>query len=114
MLIRKNRDMNEGFNISDNVTFILKTYNFDHTPVINASISVEKIMKFTNTSGGFLVEGKDYATVTSNKTDNYGYALVTIAPNGTWSEGDYMVKIKIDSPGATEVKKEWFRVGGGK
>ena len=115
MLIRKNRDMNEGFNISDNVTFILKAYNFDHTPIINASISVEKIMKFTHTGGCFLEEGEDYTTVTSNKTDNYGYALVTIAPNGTWSEGDYMVKIRIDSTGATEVKKEWFKVvGGGK
>ncbi|HIE41415.1 MAG TPA: hypothetical protein EYP80_02000 [Candidatus Aenigmarchaeota archaeon] len=69
-------------------------------------------MRFTYVGGEYLEEGKDYITTTSNQTDNYGYALITISPNGTWPEGDYIVKIKIDYLGATEIEKEWFSVGG--
>ena len=112
MLIRKNRDISKGFNTTENVTFILKVYNFDNSPIINANVSVEKIMRFTYVGGEYLEEGKDYITTTSNQTDNYGYALITISPNGTWPEGDYIVKIKIDYLGATEIEKEWFSVGG--
>jgi len=111
MLIWKWRDWWEnGFNKTENITIKIRVYNFDQTPILNANVSVEKIMHFTPFSAEFL-DQSEYAVIGSNKTDSDGYAIITLVPNGTWEEGDYTVKIRIDSSGVSDAKREWFRVG---
>jgi len=111
MLIWKWREWWEnGFNKTENITIKIRVYNFDQTPILNANVSVEKIMHFTPFSAEFL-DQSEYAVIGSNKTDSDGYAIIILVPNGTWEEGDYTVKIRIDSSGVSDAKKEWFRVG---
>lgn len=117
MLIRKCRDTwRSPYNISENVTLVLKAYNFDQTPVSGANVSVERIMSFGMFGGGEL-DNTNYTVsiINNNQTDDDGYVIVTISPTGNWDNGEYMVQIKIGEDSA-EIKTMWFRVdnvGGG-
>ncbi|MGC9310169.1 MAG: hypothetical protein ACP5E4_00425, partial [Candidatus Aenigmatarchaeota archaeon] len=116
MLLRKHRDCWGGapYNLSENVTFVLKAYDFSQNTISNATVSVERIMSFG--MGATELEGSAYTVSISNgnRTDSKGYAVLTVSPVSSWpSYGEYMIQMRIQGETSAESKTEWLRIGPG-
>jgi hypothetical protein len=108
MLIKKSKWM---INSNDNVTLIVKAYNFDQTPTQGANLTLTSIMR---TGFGFQILNSNYYTLDNvqNVTDQYGYGIIKLAPaGGSWSSGEYMITAEVRYGGSTETINQWFRVG---
>lgn len=98
----------------ENMTFVIRAYGFDQSPIEGANLSVERVVMFTPLGHKVLQEGTDF-TVTNVQgvTDSNGYGIVTIAPKtGAWENGDYVATIAVVAGGGSEKIDMWFRVGG--
>ncbi|MEA3342952.1 MAG: hypothetical protein U9Q92_02200 [archaeon] len=114
MLLRKDRHWENPFNISENVTVVLRAYNFNQSAVGGANLSVERVMSFGFMGGSILIQGSDYGISITNNNQTYadGYAIVTLYPiGGDWDKGEHMVQVNIKDGSVTERKTEWFRIG---
>jgi hypothetical protein len=96
----------------ENVTFLLRAYDFDQTPKQNTVLSVESVMSMGMFGSSLMEEGVDFSIQDiKNVTGADGYGILKIIPAGNWSEGDYMVRITANYTGSAETVYEWFRVG---
>lgn len=96
---------------SQNMTFMVRVYGFDQTPIANANVSVEKLLAFTPFGASSLnASAGAYSAVPSiASTNQYGWALISLR-NSTWQEGNYMAQIKIETAGNVERTYNWFMV----
>jgi len=97
----------------ENVTFLLRAYDFDQTPKQNTVLSVKSVMLCGMFGSNLLQEGAGYTiTNVKNVTGPDGYGILKINhPADKWSEGDYMVRIEANYTGSVEIVNSWFRVG---
>ncbi len=110
MLLKKGRRYVDS---SQPVDVLLNVYDFDQTPISGANISITKMAKASPFMGFQVLSTADYTVdETYNVTDSYGYGLLKITPNTTWSNGEYQVIINIQAPQGTETWERWFCVGG--
>ncbi|WP_456473884.1 hypothetical protein [Candidatus Pyrohabitans sp.] len=98
----------------DNITFVIRAYDFDQKAIVGANVTIEKVFRFTPVGPKVLKEGTDYILKkVQDTTDAKGYGILTIAPkNGTWEKGDYMVTLSVSKSGGSERIEMWLRVGG--
>jgi hypothetical protein len=109
MLLRKWRWQ---FNVTENVTIILKAYDFDLTPIANASVSFLYMIRFTPFGGIYMnATAPSAPTVVpvQNITDSAGFAILRLE-NGTWAPGDYMTVLEVESNEGSEIVYNWFRM----
>ncbi|MBN2102126.1 MAG: hypothetical protein JW716_04615 [Candidatus Aenigmarchaeota archaeon] len=110
MLLKKNR---WNLNITDNVTFILRAYNFNQTALSGANVSLDSLMRMSFMGAQEYVKGVHYnVEEILNMTNSDGYAIFKIYPlTGTWSEGDYIASFAVNGTYSTERTDAWFRIG---
>ena len=109
MLIQKKKWWN---NVTENITMVVKVYNFDQSPVPGANISVVKITKFTP-MGPSTMGAAEYnvtAPNNGNMTNSYGYGMLRITHSSPWSEGEYMVALNIQYGSNNQTSYQWFRI----
>lgn len=93
---------------NESMKIIVRAYGFDQAPLAGANVSVEKLMLFGGPFGGAgMLNASDYSN--SVLTGAYGWAVVTLQ-NTTWSIGEYMIQLRIESSGKVERSSNWFRV----
>jgi hypothetical protein len=108
MLLMKNK---WRFYSNENITLVIKVYEFNHSGIPNVNITVEKVLKFSTFGSKVLSNSTEYSITGQTTTDQYGYAIVNLE-NSTWSNGEYDVKIRMTAPGnRIERNDYWFRVG---
>lgn len=94
------------YGTKESVPINVEVRDLSGNPVSSVKIEVDRVKNWKTK--------EDYTNRTvwqSNTTDSNGEAIVTLTPNGTWSKGDYGVKIKAtDSQGRSEHGWAWFRV----
>jgi hypothetical protein len=112
MLLMKNK---WSIKPEENMTFVIRAYDFDQKPIVSANLTVDKVVMFTPLGPKVLEEGTHYVlNKVQDTTDANGYGIITIAPkDGTWEYGDYMVTITVTKSGGSERVDMWFQVGGG-
>lgn len=98
-------------NVTDNITVILKAYNFDQSPLVGANISIIKFTKFTPFGPMALATTTDYnITQVQNQTNSYGYGILEIKHGNVWDQGEYMISININYNSNNQTSYQWFRV----
>jgi len=108
MLLRKWRNW---FTPDENVTLILKTFEFNQSGIPNANITIEKLMMYTASFPVQLQSPQHYNVTGVNITNNQGYVVLKIERNTPWSTGQYNVRIKATaSGGRVETTDNWFNV----
>ncbi len=103
---------------TDNMSVVLKIYNFDQSAIANANVSVTQVARATF-SGFQIIPPSGYSVNNAyNRTDAYGYGLLRVspvqissAPAGTWPDGNYQVMVNIQAPSGNETYERWFCVG---
>ncbi|MCK4335999.1 MAG: hypothetical protein KAW40_04730, partial [Candidatus Aenigmarchaeota archaeon] len=109
MLIVKDR---WKLNDTDNVTFLMRTYSFDQSPMQGTVLTLKSVMRMTPFGAMMLSEGLDYSvTNVKNVTGSDGYGILKISPDGGWQDGDYMVSITANYTGSVEIINQWFGIG---
>jgi hypothetical protein len=105
MILRKWRWQ---FQTDENMKIILKVYDFSQTPITGANVSVEKLIRFGQ--GAISYNGSLYSNAT--QTDSSGWAVLTLT-NSSWTQGQYMVQVRIQNGANIERSNKWFQVGQG-
>ncbi|MBI2675323.1 MAG: hypothetical protein HYX24_02610 [Candidatus Aenigmarchaeota archaeon] len=103
---------------TDNMSVVVKVYNFDQSAIANANVSVTQVARATF-SGFQIIPPSGYSVDnTYNRTDSYGYSLVRVspvqiasAPAGTWPDGNYQIMLNIQASAGNETYERWFCVG---
>ena len=102
-------ELNLMFSNSSKIDVIVRAFDFDGTPISNANVTVERVMYFT-----WLGPQDANFTANTTKTNDEGYAIITLVPQGEgWKDGQWhMVRIKVTKEtGETEYVEDWFLVG---
>lgn len=109
MLVMKDRWQ---LNDTDNVTFLMRTYSFDQSPMQGTNLTLKSIMQRGPFGAMMLSEGPDYSLINvKNVTGSDGYGIIKTVPVGTWQDGEYMVSITANYTGSVEIINQWFRIG---
>ena len=110
MLLRKGK---WRFQPTENMTIIVRAYDFNQSAIPNANVSIEKLMSFGPFGGSLLnASAGEYSVVNvMNVTDSSGWGILRLE-NASWQQGEYMVQIKIESGSDIERVSNWFVVGG--
>jgi len=100
-------------NSDQNVSLLLKVYNFDQTPISGASVGVMQMARSLPLIGFQVLSPSDYTVDTTyNVTDSYGFSLLKISPTTvTWADGNYQIIANIQSSQGNETLERWFCVG---
>jgi len=96
------------------LTLTLKVFDFAQMPLVNANVSLVKLMRY----GG----GQPYAELTSpenftlvetqNVTDDKGYAMIKLVPPvWGWLEAEYIAALEAEMGTKSETIDIWFRIG---
>ncbi|MEM7825083.1 MAG: hypothetical protein QXO27_03880 [Candidatus Aenigmatarchaeota archaeon] len=107
MLLRKWKDW---FNKNENITIVLRVFEFNQSGIANADVTIDKLMYY---GSGFPIQlqtPQDYNTTVNVKTDANGYAVIKITRNSNWQLGQYNVRVKVSKEGKVETTDNWFNV----
>jgi hypothetical protein len=109
MMLRKWKNW---FKQDENVTLILKVFEFNQTGIPNANVTIENLMKFSNYGFPTQLNSPQHYNVTGiNVTDNYGYVVIKLIRNTPWQLGDYNIRIRATASGnRAETADNWFNV----
>ena len=100
------------FSPSENITFIIKAYNFDQTPVTDANVSLVYLLQFTPFGGNYInitEPGSPEVVYVQNITDSSGFAILRLE-NSTWGYGEYMAVMQVKTVTGEEIAYNWFKV----
>ena len=100
------------FDPLENITFIVKAYNFDQTPVTGANVSLLYLLQFTPFGGNYInitKPGAPEVVYVQNITDSSGFAILRLE-NSTWGYGEYMAVLQIETLTGEEIAYNWFKV----
>jgi hypothetical protein len=107
MLLRKWR---WWFAPNENITLILKAFEFNQTGIPNVNVTIDKIIYYGSGFPTLLQPNQDYNVTGTNTTNADGYVVMKITRNGNWQPGQYNVRIKASTENRVESTDNWFNI----
>jgi hypothetical protein len=107
MLLRK---WKWWFAPNEDITLILKTFEFNQSGIPNVNVTIDKLMYYGSGFPTLLQPVQDYNITGSDTTNVDGYVVMKITRDNDWQPGQYNVRIRASTENRVETTDNWFNI----